>query len=192
MHIEVVILLEVLGLIAFAVSGALAAFKKDLDLVGFIIVGTLTGIGGGTVRDVVLDRPVFWLHDPYLYSLNICIASAIITYVVSKFIEKKENIVNWFDATGLALFAVQGYMITISVVNTPEVAICMGVITGCGGGLLRDITLNRQPFIFRGELYATTAVAGLIVMWLTQSALLAFVLIFFMRACTILYKWRLK
>ncbi len=191
-HENLLICIEVLGLVAFAISGALAAFKKDLDLVGFVVVATVTGIGGGTLRDIVLDRTVFWLRDPYLYSLNICVCSAVITYIVSRFIEKRENIVNWFDAVGLAMFSVQGYLISMQVVPNAEIAVAMGLFTGCGGGLLRDILLDRQPFIFRGELYASNAIIGLVVLWMTDLPVLAFTLIFFLRACTILYKWKLK
>jgi len=188
----ITIVIEVLGLIAFAVSGSLAAFKKDLDVIGFIFVGTVTGIGGGTLRDLILDRPVFWLTDPYLYSLNICIVSSIVTYVVSKYIEKRENIVNWFDAVGLSLFAVQGYMYSISVNPRVEVAIVMGVVTGCCGGLFRDIFLNRQPFVFRGELYASTVIAGLLVFWLTGLEFVGFLTIFALRGSTIIWNLRLK
>lgn len=101
----IVLIIEILGLVAFSISGALAAFKRDLDIIGYIIVGTVTGIGGGTVRDLILDRPVFWLYDSYCYSLNICILTSVLTFIASKHIDKRENIVNWFDALGLALFA---------------------------------------------------------------------------------------
>ncbi len=94
----IVLIIEILGLVAFSISGALAAFKRDLDIIGYIIVGTVTGIGGGTVRDLILDRPVFWLYDSYCYSLNICILTSVLTFIASKHIDKRENIVNWFDA----------------------------------------------------------------------------------------------
>lgn len=192
MELSLPLVFEILGLAAFATSGALAAFKKDLDIVGFVFVATFTGIGGGTIRDVILNRNVFWLHDAYLYSLNICIACAVLTYIVSRFIQKRENIVNWFDAAGLALFSVQGYMISQSVVNSGEVAVVMGLFTGCGGGLLRDIALNRRPFIFRGELYATNSIIGLLFLHFTNKPVLAFLIIFALRAATIKYKWSLK
>lgn len=191
-HQNVLLVTEIVGLVAFAISGALAAFKKDLDIIGYVVVGTLAGIGGGTIRDLILGRPVFWINEIYLYPLNICIAASALTYVISKFIEKRENIINWFDAVGLAMFSVQGYMIAISCVPNVELAIAMGTITGCGGGLLRDIALNRQPFIFRGELYATNALIGLVFLWLTNSPIGAGILIFGLRAGTISYGWKLK
>jgi len=188
----VVLVIEIMGLVAFTISGALAAFKRDLDIIGYIIVGLVTGIGGGTVRDIILDRPVFWLYDSYCYSLNICIITALLTYFASKHIDKRENIVNWFDAIGLALFAVQGYIISMGVYNNHEIAIIMGVITGCGGGLLRDICMNRQPFIFRGQMYASAAIIGLVVFSLINNVLIAFLVIFTLRGLAIRYKISLK
>lgn len=189
---QLMLFVEILGLLAFAISGALAAFKRDLDIIGYIIVGTVTGIGGGTLRDVILGRPVFWLHDAYLYSLNICIAASVLVYLASRFIEDRQNIVNWFDAIGLSLFSVQGYMITDSVLQNPEVSIIMGVITGCGGGLLRDICMNRQPFIFRGEIYASASIVGLAVFSFYPNIILAFLIIFLLRALSIRFHVALK
>lgn len=183
---------EVMGLTAFSISGAIAAYRRDLDIIGYIAVGVITGIGGGTIRDVILDRPVFWLNDPYLYSLNICIAASIFTYIVSKFMSYHEKTVNWFDAVGLALFAVQGYSMAYAFFEHREVAVVMGVITGCGGGLFRDICLTRQPFIFRGELYASAAIIGLISMAFLDSAIIAFCIIFTLRALAIRYHISLK
>ena len=184
--------IEVLGLVAFAASGAIAALKKDLDPIGCLIVGTVAGIGGGTARDIILDIPVFWLHDKFLYSLNICLATSLIFYIFGKRLARRENIVNWFDAVGLSLFAVQGYIIGITATGNVEISMLMGVLTGCGGGFLRDICLTRQPFIFRGEFYASAALAGLFALWLTHMPILSGVLIFAIRACTIKWHWRFK
>ena len=184
--------IEVLGLIAFAISGALAAFKKDLDIIGYIIVGTVTGIGGGTMRDLILDRPVFWLYDSYYYSLNICICTSIVVYISSRFIKGRENIVNWFDALGLALFSIQGYSIAYSVTQNAESSIIMGVLTGCGGGLLRDICMNRQPFIFRGEVYASASLVGLVLYSFYPNAIIGFCIIFALRALAIRFNLALK
>lgn len=184
--------IEIAGLIAFSISGALAAFKKDLDIVGYVAVGVVTGIGGGTLRDLILNRTVFWIGDPYLYSLNICIATAVVTYFFGRFIENRKNIVNWFDALGLALFAIQGYSIAFQMHGNFEIALIMGVVTGVGGGLMRDICLNRQPFIFRGELYASAVAAGLLVYYLSDSIALSFATSFTLRAGAIKFGWRLK
>lgn len=189
---NIVIAIEVLGLVAFAASGAIAALKKDLDPIGCFIVGAVAGIGGGTVRDLILGRNVFWLHDKYLYSLNICFLTSLVFYIFGKRLARRENIVNWFDSVGLSLFAVQGYMIGIETSGSVEIAVLMGVLTGCGGGFLRDICLTRQPFIFRGEFYASAALAGLFVLWLTSMPILSGIVVFAIRACTIKWHWRFK
>ena len=189
---NIVIAIEVLGLVAFAASGAIAALKKDLDPIGCFIVGAVAGIGGGSVRVLILGRNVFWLHDKYLYSLNICFLTSLVFYIFGKRLARRENIVNWFDAVGLSLFAVQGYMIGIETSGSVEIAVLMGVLTGCGGGFLRDICLTRQPFIFRGEFYASAALAGLFVLWLTSMPILSGIVVFAIRACTIKWHWRFK
>ena len=184
--------IEVLGLVAFAASGAIAALKKDLDPIGCLVVGTVAGIGGGTARDIILDIPVFWMHDKLLYSLNICLLTSLVFYLFGKRLALRENIVNWFDAVGLSLFAVQGYIIGMEAAGNVEIAMFTGVLTGCGGGFLRDICLTRQPFIFRGEFYASAALVGLFVQWLANMPILSGVAIFAIRACTIKWHWRFK
>lgn len=184
--------IEIAGLIAFAASGALAAFKRDLDMVGYVVMGVVTGIGGGTLRDLILNKTVFWINDTYHYSINICIATGVVTYFLGRFIENTKNIVNWFDALGLSLFAIQGYMISMQVHSDVEIAIMMGILTGVGGGLIRDICMNRQPFIFRGELYASAVLGGLIVLYFTDSMTLSFLTSFSLRAASIQFGWKLK
>ncbi len=188
----VIIIVEVIGLIAFAFSGSLAGVKKDLDVIGCIFLGVATGIGGGTIRDLILDVPVFWLKDTMCYSLNVCIFSSVLIYLTAKFFADKEHIINWFDAIGLAVFSVQGYLKAFSATTNFELAIIMGIITGCGGGLVRDVCLNRQPFIFRGEMYASASLLGLCALIFVDSPLLAFLLILAVRAATIKYNLRLK
>lgn len=187
-----IIIVEIVGLIAFAFSGALAGAKKDLDIIGCVILGVATGIGGGTVRDVILNEPVFWLQDKMGYSLNICLFSSVVIYLTAKFFAEKEHIINWFDAIGLAVFSVQGYIKAFAVTANFELSIIMGILTGCGGGLIRDVCLNRQPFIFRGEMYASASLLGLCALIFVDSPLLAFLLILILRVATIKYNLRLK
>ena len=188
----VITIVEIIGLVAFAFSGALAGAKKDLDVIGCVILGVATGIGGGTVRDIVLDTPVFWLNESINYSLNVCLVSSLVIYLASKFFAEKEYIINWFDAIGLAVFSVQGYIKTFDLTSNMELAIIMGVLTGCGGGLIRDVCLNRQPFIFRGEVYASASLIGLGVFAFVDNPLLAFAIILGIRMATIKYNLRLK
>ncbi|MBE6413076.1 MAG: trimeric intracellular cation channel family protein [Verrucomicrobiaceae bacterium] len=188
----VVVFVEIVGLIAFAFSGALAGVKKDLDVIGCVVLGTATGIGGGTLRDVILDVPVFWLGDYMCYSLNVCVLSSVVIYLMSRVFAEKEHIINWFDAIGLAIFSVQGYLKAFEATSNFEVAIIMGILTGCGGGLIRDVCLNRQPFIFRGEMYASASLLGLLVLIFVDSPLVAFALILGIRVATIRYNLKLK
>ena len=192
LDITVVKIVEIVGLIAFACSGAIAGAKKDLDIIGCVILGVATGIGGGTVRDIILDCPVFWANDYMCYSLNVCILSSIAIYLASKFFSNKEHIINWFDAVGLAVFSVQAYQKTYDLTQNIEMSIVMGIITGCGGGLIRDICLNRQPFIFRGEMYASASLLGLGILVFVDAPIVAFCAILALRMATIKYNLRLK
>ena len=187
-----ILIIEVIGLVAFAFSGALAGARKDLDIIGCVILGMATGVGGGTIRDTILDVPVFWVQDYMCYSLNVCLVSSVVIYLASKFFERKEYIINWFDALGLALFSVQGYLKAYSITSNAEIAIIMGVITGCGGGLIRDICLNRQPFIFRGEIYASASLIGLGVLFFFNNPIVAFCIILTIRLLSIRYNLKLK
>ncbi len=184
--------LEIVGLIAFSFSGVLAGTKKDLDLIGCLVLGVATGIGGGTLRDVLLDVPVFWLHDEFFYSLNVCIIASVFMYFVSALPKNRERAIDYFDAVGLAIFAVQGFQRAFDVSQNAEIAVVMGVITGCGGGLIRDVCLNRRPYIFRGQMYASAAIFGLLILVFGSSALLSFLLILFLRLLTIKFNIRLK
>ncbi len=188
----IVKIVECVGLAAFAASGALAGAKKDLDVIGCTVLGIATGIGGGTLRDAILDRPIFWLGDYLCYSLNICILASIVIYLAARFFSEKEHVINWLDAIGLAIFGVQGYMRAFEATSNAEVSILMGVVTGCAGGLIRDVCLNRQPFIFRGEIYASACILGLATLAFFNAPLLAFFVILFLRLLAIRYHLRLK
>lgn len=190
---KIIYAFEILGLIAFAATGAMAANRKDLDLIGCLVVSILSGIGGGTFRDLILSRPVFWINDPFLYSLNTCILTGVVVYAISRFLQgKREVMINWLDALGLALFSVQGFYIGHLATSSFEVSIICGVLTGVGGGVLRDICLTRQPFIFRGELYASASVLGLMILYFFDYPLLAGAIIFALRAGAITRGWKLK
>ncbi len=150
------------GDVVFAVSGALVALRLRMDVVGFVLMGTLTGIGGGTVRDLLLDRPVWWVHAPF--ELLLCAAAALATYAVAHLrpldAAMQQRAFVWADALGLATFAVVGCHIALDHGVPFVVAIGMGVVTATGGGVLRDVVANRQPMITQGEVYATAALAG--------------------------------
>jgi uncharacterized membrane protein YeiH len=146
------------GLVVFVVSGALAAGRQQMDLIGFILLGSVTGIGGGTLRDLVLARPVFWVAAPD--QLIACVVVSLLTFFfVPGSIARTKGIV-WSDALGLAAFAVQGAHTALDSGAPFVVAVVMGVMTAVGGGVIRDVISGDRPFIVRGELYASTALAG--------------------------------
>ncbi|MCT8972846.1 trimeric intracellular cation channel family protein [Microbaculum marinisediminis] len=146
------------GDVVFAVSGALTAARYRMDVLGFVLIGTITGIGGGTIRDLLLGRPVWWTQDPT--ELILCVAAALITFFVSPGENNRRRGMVWADALGLAAFAVVGCHIALAFGAPFVVAVFMGMITATGGGLLRDVITNTQPMILCGQLYATTALVG--------------------------------
>ncbi|HEY8565324.1 MAG TPA: trimeric intracellular cation channel family protein [Beijerinckiaceae bacterium] len=150
--------LDVLGLVVFAISGALVASRKEMDIVGFALLGTVTGIGGGTIRDLLLGAPVFWVTQPT--SLLVCVGVAAITFFAAHVPQSRYRVLLWFDALGLALFAVTGAERALAAGAGPVVAVTMGVITATFGGVVRDVLGGESPIILTREIYATAAVLG--------------------------------
>jgi uncharacterized membrane protein YeiH len=147
------------GVIVFAISGALTASRKQMDIVGFVLLGTVTGIGGGTVRDVLLGaNPVFWVNAPtYLVA---CVAVSGVVFFTAHIPQSRYQLLLWFDALGLGLFAVVGAEKALLMGTGPTVAIAMGVITATFGGILRDILGAESPVVLSREIYVTAALAG--------------------------------
>lgn len=147
------------GVAVFAVSGALAAARRGLDLLGVIVIATVTAIGGGTVRDVLLDRQVFWIvHQTYLW---VILAAAIGTIIWTRRFTPPERALAVADAFGLAFFTISGARIAEGLEHTGIVVVLMGTLTGCAGGVARDVLSAEIPMIFRkGQIYATAAIAG--------------------------------
>lgn len=157
---QLLYLFTLLGVAVFACSGALAAGRRNLDPVGVAVLAMVTATGGGTIRDVLLDRTVFWISDPA--HIAVCLAAAAVTWVWVHFFHPPHRALQVADAVGLALFAVTGAQIAETAQSGPIIIILMGAITGCAGGLLRDVLSAEVPLIFRkSELYVTTCVAGL-------------------------------
>jgi uncharacterized membrane protein YeiH len=153
-------LLDLLGVAVFAITGALVASRKRMDIVGFAFLGTVTGIGGGTVRDLVLGQaPVFWVREP-IYLL-VCIGASVLTFFVAHMPRSRLILLVWLDAVGMALFAVLGAEKALS--HGPVVAATMGVVTAVMGGMIRDILGGESPVILRREIYATAALLGALV-----------------------------
>lgn len=151
-------IIEYLGTIAFAVSGIRLAARKKFDLFGAFVVGFITAVGGGTIRDVLLHREVFWLSSP---SFLICTVFGLILVVAfRRWVVKFEYTFFIFDAVGLGLFAVTGIVITLEEGYSMLLAIIMGTVTGSIGGVIRDVLINEVPLIFREDIYAMACVLG--------------------------------
>ncbi len=164
-----IFIIEIIGIIAFTISGVIVAFKKRFDLLGVITLGTMTAVGGGALRDILLG-----ILPPSMFKNGIYVLIAFITAIVAfyvgllaiKNIKRKRvryyNLITFFDAVGLGVFAVVGT--NTAIINGFEdnafLAIFVGVITGVGGGLIRDIIANTTPFIMYKDLYASSAIIG--------------------------------
>lgn len=151
-------ILDFIGTLAFAISGIRLASAKHFDLFGAYVVGLTTAIGGGTMRDLMLSQPPFWMTNPFYL---LCTAFALIWVIMfRKFLVKQENTWFLFDTIGLALFAVTGIEKTLAAGFPFWTAIIMGTMTGAGGGVFRDVFINEVPLIFRKEIYALACVIG--------------------------------
>jgi len=153
-------LLELLGVAVFAVSGVLAAGRKNLDVVGVVVVAVVTAIGGGTLRDILLDRhPIFWIADPTYLWVVLGATAATLGYLRLRDGSRRALLVA--DALGLAFFTIGGVQIAQQAGHPAAIALLMGTITGVAGGVIRDVPTAEIPLIMRpGRLYATAALAG--------------------------------
>jgi uncharacterized membrane protein YeiH len=152
-------LLDYAATVVFALTGALVASRSQLDVVGFIFIACLTAVGGGTLRDVLLDRPVFWMADPLVLAL--ASGAAVVVFFTAHFLESRYAAMRWLDAFALAIAVPAGVAAALSVGAGWPVVIVMGVMTGCMGGLMRDVVCNEVPLVLRqGELYVTAAFCG--------------------------------
>lgn len=149
---------NVAATIAFAISGALVAARHRLDWVGFVFMACITGIGGGTLRDTILDVPVFWLDD--YYTIIVCSVAAIVTYFATQHISKRSKALLWADALGMALFTTLGAQKALSLGTSIPVAVIMGVFSACLGGIIRDVIVNDVPVVFQREIYITASLVG--------------------------------
>jgi len=152
--------LDLFGVAVFAVTGALAAGRKRMDLFGVLVLATVTAVGGGTTRDLLLGiRPVFWVADPVY--LPVIVATALATVLLARRLTfLLDQPLAYFDAFGLALFAVLGASKAADLGASFGVCVVMGVLTGVFGGVIRDTISDKFPLIFRSDLYATCAVLG--------------------------------
>jgi len=151
--------MDLFGVAVFAITGSLAAGKKQMDLFGVVVLATVTALGGGTLRDLVLGAgPVFWVSAP-IYLL-VAVATAIVTFFLVRFLGLPLKLLSVADAFGLAVFTVLGTQKALDMGISPGIAVVMGIMTGVVGGIIRDILSGEIPLILRREIYATASLCG--------------------------------
>ena len=185
------------GDVVFAISGALTAARYRMDVLGFVLIGTITGIGGGTTRDLLLGRTVWWTQDPT--ELILCVLASLVTFFfITSDITRRKGMI-WADALGLSVFGVVGCHVALEFGAPSVIAVFMGMVTATVGGLIRDVLTNTQPMILGGQPYATAALLGslsyavlryLAVPEMTAEAI-ACLATFSLRACAIIFDIRM-
>ncbi len=143
----------------FAATGALAASRKQLDIIGFLFLAAVTGTGGGTLRDVLLGHlPVFWVRNP-AYVL-VCVVVSVLVFFTAHLVESRYKLLLWLDAIGLAAYSAMGAAQGLAATGSPTVAIITGVLTATFGGILRDLLAGEPSVLLRPEIYVTAAMTG--------------------------------
>lgn len=192
------LILDAIGIAAFAATGALVAARKNMDITGFALLAIVTGIGGGTLRDLLLGiAPVGWVEDPF--SVFLCIGVAVLIYTFYGRLEPMQKAIIWCDALGLALFSVTGAKLALTAGASPVVACAMGVITATFGGIIRDVLSAEVPLILRREIYATASLLGAAIFVILQALALpvelafagGFIAAFCLRGLAIVNGWSL-
>ena len=154
--------LGLIGIAAFAITGVMAAGKKGMDIFSITLLGVVTALGGGTLRDIILDtNPIFWVED--LFYLWVSVSASILTFFLVRFVSHVFHLLLFIDAFGLSLFTILATEKTLTLGFSNPVAVLMGVITGIAGGMIRDILTGRMPLLLGKEFYATPALLGAIV-----------------------------
>lgn len=181
----------------FALTGALVASRKQMDIVGFMWLGVVTGVGGGTVRDLLLGVPVFWVRDAT--PLVVCLAASTTAYFIAHRVHSRYRLLLWLDALGLALVTIAGTAKGLGSGAGPVVAVVMGVITASVGGIIRDILGHEPSIILRREIYVSASLAGAVAFVILAgigvstptAALAGGSLTFIVRGLAIVFGWSL-
>ena len=192
------LMLDYASVFIFALTGALVASRAQLDVIGFVFVACLTAVGGGTVRDVILDRGVFWVSEPSF--VLVASGAALFVFFTAHVIESRLKAIFWLDAVALAVAVPAGVAAALNVGVDWPIVLIMGIATGCFGGLMRDVVCNEVPLVLKqGELYVTCALAGagaaLGVLAMGEPVGLALIacaaVTFVLRGGTLAFGWRL-
>ena len=188
-------IIDILGTIAFAVSGAFLAMEKKLDPFGVLVLAFVTAIGGGTLRDILIGNlPVSWLRNEI--ASIVIFSAAVVTMLFGRYLKKFTTTLFLFDALGLGLFTLVGIKLGIEKDFSVGICITLGTITACFGGVVRDVLLNNIPLLFRKEIYAVACIAGGAVYFLLRemnidpdlSTILGILIIFVIRIIAVRYK----
>ncbi|TWG91335.1 putative membrane protein YeiH [Mesorhizobium sp. J18] len=191
-----ILLLDYAGVAVFAATGALAASRKELDIIGFLFLAGVTGIGGGTLRDVVLGAtPVFWAQNPDY--LLVCTVVAVLVFFTAHLVESRYKLLLWLDALGMAAYSVLGAAKGLTATGSPVVAVVTGMLTATFGGILRDLLAGEPSVLLRPEIYVTAALAGAITFTITDfaglpptwAAGIGFVVAFLVRGGALRFGW---
>ena len=191
------VVIEFIGTMAFAISGIRLASAKQFDWFGAYIVGTATAVGGGTIRDIMLDIPPFWMTNPVY--IICCGLSLLYVILFGKKIIRQKSTWFIFDTIGLALFNITGLEKTLNMGYPVWTAVIMGCVTGAAGGVIRDILINEVPLVFRKDIYAMACIAGGITYILGYSvglqaevnAILSAIIVISIRTLAVKYHWQL-
>lgn len=182
---NVIFILDLIGTFTFAVSGALAASNKRLDLFGALFIGFITAVGGGTTRDLILGlTPVFWIKD--ISYLIVIIAAVLVTLIFTRKIAALNRALLLFDAIGIGVFTLIGLEKSTALEIAPIFAVMMGVLTAVMGGVLRDVFVNEIPLIFHKEIYATACFIGGIIYFLLSYLHLDMKIVYFITMIVII------
>ena len=204
----IIFVLEIIGTIAFASSGAMVGIRKNMDIFGVIVLGVTTAVGGGGIRDLILG-----IHPPKMFHnfsyVGIAIVTSLLIFLVmyikrelleGDFIENYEQIMNTFDAIGLGIFTVVGIQTTLTIFDDSNIflLIFVGVITSVGGGMLRDVLTGSVPFVFVKHIYASASLAGVILYVILRSyindvvaMIVSMVVVISIRILAARYRWNL-
>ncbi len=194
---QLINILDLAGVAVFAASGSLVASRKEMDLIGFGLMAALTGLGGGTLRDLILGREVFWLQAEWYVA--VCLGVAALVFFIAPMLQRRFTALLWADAVGLAVFAVMGTHIAV-VEQVPWIhAMVFGMMTATFGGLMRDVVAGEPSLFMKPEVYVSAAFVGggtyLLLLELSVlqpvAAVIAVVCGFLVRSGGIIWKWEL-
>lgn len=150
--------ITLVAVVVSSISGTLKAGFKQFDLFGVIIIAITTGLGGGSLRDILLGRDIFWINDQVFFIISL--SSAVVVFIAARFMVVSKKYFLIADAAGLATFGIAGTLVSLMLGMPPLIASFMGVVTGIAGGIIRDVLCNEPPVVFVSPLYATVSWLG--------------------------------